>query len=411
MSRLSRTFNSGGRDTRSKLLKLALLICGILLGAGAAELILRWRGVLYDVVAPHPDPRLNYTLKPGLRGRIGHVQHSYNSRGLRDHEYADDPAEGTVRILCIGDSITYAQSTPLESTFVKRLESSLNSRGESTFEVLNGGVSGYNACQEEAFLRNVGAAYHPRVVIWHYCLNDVDDPWYPYGPAGEGFTPIPQSWKRTLRERTVLWHFLRVQLYGAMHLLGLMPNDSSGEGYARRIFSLYGDGERARGDRAWGCILNAREQIRGSGGEMLLVAFPFAMQVTGRPDFPDLPQRDMAARCREAGIPFLDLLPVFTRETGPTLFAESDFTHLSDKGHEVSARAIEDELTRLGIISLVAPRHAPPAGRPAPADTSFTTLLTLTAVPAPLVGIESPSSFGAHGSVQEALSAMPPHRE
>jgi hypothetical protein len=84
---------------------------------------------------------------------------------------------------------------------------------------------------------------------------------------------------------------------------------------------------------------------------MLLVAFPFAMQVTGPPEFPDVPQRDVAARCRDAGIPFLDLLPIFARETGPTLFAEADFIHLSDKGHEVAARAIEDELTRLGIVS------------------------------------------------------------
>ncbi len=270
---------------------------------------------------------------------------------MRDHEYADAPPEGTLRILCIGDSVTYAQPTPLESTFVKRLESSLNSRGESTFEVLNGGVSGYNACQEEAFLRNVGAAYHPRVVIWQYCPNDVDDPWYPYGTAGAGFTPIPRSWKRTLRERTVLWNFLRVQFYGAMHLLGVMPNDSSGEGYALRIFSLYGNGERARRDRARACILNARERIRESGGEMVLVAFPFAMQVARRPEFPDVPQRDVAARCRDAGIPFLDLLPNFARETGPTLFAEADFIHLSDKGHEVAALAIEGELTRLGIVS------------------------------------------------------------
>ena len=212
MTSLSGGFSRRGENTRSKLLNLALLLGGILIGAGAAEAVLRWRGVLYDVVAAHPDPLLNYTLKPGLKGRIGNVQHAYNSRGLRDHEYADVPPAGTVRILCIGDSVTFSQPTSLESTFAKRLESSLNARGEATFEVLNGGVAGYNACQEEAFLRDVGAAYHPQLVIWQYCPNDVDDPWYPYGAAGAGMMPIPQSWKRTLRERTVLWSFLRAQM-------------------------------------------------------------------------------------------------------------------------------------------------------------------------------------------------------
>ena len=136
-----------------------------------------------------------------------------------------------------------------------------------------------------------------------------------------------------------------------MHLLGLMPSDSSGDAYARRILSLYSDEQRARRERAWACILSAREAIRQSGGEVLLVAFPFEMQVAGRPEFPDLPQRDTADRCHDAGIPFLDLLPIFARARSTTLFAESDFIHLSDRGHEVAARAIEEELRRLGMIA------------------------------------------------------------
>jgi len=334
-----------GRVPRAS--EVALLLAGIVVALAAAEAVLRARGVLYGVVAPHADPQLKYTLRPNQKGRVGRVEHSYNARGLRDRDYSDRPGPGVTRILSVGDSITFGQTMSLEQTFPKRIESSLNARAEaSRFEVLNGGVSGYNACQEEAFFRNVGSAYHPHLVIWEYCLNDVDDPWDPYRSSGAGYVPLPASWKRSLSDHLVLWNFLKAQLYAAVSGESLAARGKSNEWYARRIFALYDEKERSRRDGAWQCILRARDEMMQSGIEMLLVAFPFEMQAVRDSGYSDAPQREIARRCAEAGLACLDLLPTFARTDAAALFLSNDFIHLSDEGHRVTATAIERELSR-----------------------------------------------------------------
>jgi len=332
---------------KHRLAVAALLAGGILFGLASAEALLRVRGVLYTYVAPHPDPALHYVLQPGLRGRVAGIPIEHNSRGLRDREYPDTPAPDTMRILVLGDSITYSRLSPAAVTFVKRLESTLNaSSGGRRFEVLNAGVSGYTSCQEEAFFKNVASAYHPHIVIWQYCLNDVEDPSDPFGGGREGYVPLPDSWKKGLRDHVVLWSFFRVQSYELLHRLGILPKDASDLNYARSVFAYYDERERERRDRAWECLIRGRDAIEAGSGRMVLVVFPFAMQATGDPEYPDSPQRDVLERCRQAGIHCLDLLPLFEREGGWELFLKPDFIHLSERGHEVAAAAIGMEVRR-----------------------------------------------------------------
>jgi len=330
-----------------RLATASLLAASVLLALAAAEAILRIRGVVYVYVTPHPDPALRYVLTPGLRGRVAGIEIEHNSRGLRDRDYPDQPPSGVVRILAVGDSITYSRLDPAPRTFIKRLEASLNSGGYgATFEVINGGASGYTSCQEEAFLKNVGLSYNPHVVLWQYCLNDVEDPSDPFDGGRRGFLPMPASFKRALRDHVRVWSFLRVESYEILHLLGLMEKDATSAAYARSIVAFYGEAEVSRRNRAWACILRARDEVVGRGGDMLLVVFPLAMQAAADPAFTDAPQRDVERRCREAGIDCPDLLPVFQREGGWDLYAKPDFLHLSAGGHRVAAAAIEEALRR-----------------------------------------------------------------
>lgn len=331
------------RPLARRLATVGLLGFGIAAGLAASEAILRIRGTVCELFAPHPDPELGYMLRPGLHGLVDGIEHAYNSRGLRDRDYPDRPPSGVTRILCVGDSITFAQNVPLEATFAKRMEERLNARRDGrVWEVLNGGVSGYNACNEEAFLRDIGFSYHPDIVVWEYTLNDLDDPWRPYVGKTRGFVPLPSSWKESLREHLIIWGYLRVQSYGLAHLLGVLPKDMTSRAYARRTFELYGDAEKARCDRSWQCIRRAREEIEAEGGEMLIVIVPLALQAVGDPEFGDAPQKEVDRMCREGGFDCLDLLPVFTREGGWDLYPKPDFVHLSEKGHEVTAAAIAE---------------------------------------------------------------------
>jgi lysophospholipase L1-like esterase len=328
---------SARRRLSRLLLNLVLLMGGVLAGLGLAEAFLRLRGTIYSVVEPHPDPVLGYILKPGLEATVGGVPHSYNSRGLRDEEFPEHAAAGTLRLLVVGDSVAYGETIPADATFPKRLQESLN-RGAPPgrrYEVINGGISGYNACQEEAFFRDIGAAYHADVVIWEYCLNDVMEAWDPFGSGNMGFVGLPVSWKRALRQNLVLWNFARVHAY---ELLGAARNDSTDEGYARRVFDLYGPSGEPLRQKAWGCIERGRADIRTSGARMLMAVFPFRQQLS--PGWFDAsPQQDVARRAASLGIESLDLLPEF-EHADEDPFASPDFIHLSKAGHQRAAEAI-----------------------------------------------------------------------
>jgi lysophospholipase L1-like esterase len=333
------------RGWRRLAARAGLLLAGIVLGLLLVEAILRLRGNPYDLVAPHPDPQLGYTLRPGLQANLGGVAHAFNSRGLRDRDYPDEPGAGVTRILAVGDSITFAQSLPLDATYVKRLERMLNESRHGAFEVIHAGVSGYNACQEEAFLRHIGLAYRPELILWQYCLNDIDDAWNPYGDTNRGFVPLPISFKRGLRDHVWTWNFMRTHLFVLMQRAGTIPGSTPIDPRnAQLTIDQYGSSDTARVDTAWACVERAAALARSRGARMLVLIVPLATQMDSSAGMSDAPQRDLARRCAAAGLACVDLLPSFNESTAQELFLLPDFVHLTAAGHALMARAVEQAI-------------------------------------------------------------------
>ena len=78
--------------------------------------------------------------------------------------------------MAIGDSFTFGWKEPLENTYPKILERSLNRGRNRKYEVINAGISGYNTEQEYEFLRNEGIKYNPDLVILGFTQNDAEPP-------------------------------------------------------------------------------------------------------------------------------------------------------------------------------------------------------------------------------------------
>jgi hypothetical protein len=98
---------------------------------------------------------------------VTHVR--YNSRGLRDHEYAVEKPEGARRVLIFGDSFAEGLEVELDNLHAKRLERMLAARYPGLrVEVINFGVSAYDTAQEWWNFRTEGVRYRPDlvVVIW-----------------------------------------------------------------------------------------------------------------------------------------------------------------------------------------------------------------------------------------------------
>ncbi len=101
----------------------------------------------------------------------GFSEDRFNSAGMRDREFARTKAAGTKRIAIVGDSMTEAYQVPLEDTFVKRLERTLNDAGKHV-EVMNFAMSGFSTIQELYIFKTKIKDYQPDLLILVYHIGD-----------------------------------------------------------------------------------------------------------------------------------------------------------------------------------------------------------------------------------------------
>lgn len=94
------------------------------------------------------------------------MQFHTNTMGLRDLEIPLEKAPGEFRIVCLGDSATFAQSVELDQSYEKVLERLLTERHPGRkFTVINAGIPGYSILQGFYFFCDVGLRYHPDLVV------------------------------------------------------------------------------------------------------------------------------------------------------------------------------------------------------------------------------------------------------
>lgn len=169
-----------------------------------------WVRVAWDVRQGQPrlyvaDPVRGQRLSAGYSGWFAGVPVRINQRGFRDaREYSLAKSPTTVRILVLGDSVTFGHGSVYESTYPYLLEQQLHAwRPTVDWQVWNLGVPGYNTRQELAYLTDVAAAYAPDLVVIGFFPNDV---------ANNGLPPQPGALRRTLNHAA---SFVRSRWYSA----------------------------------------------------------------------------------------------------------------------------------------------------------------------------------------------------
>jgi lysophospholipase L1-like esterase len=293
-----------------------------------------------------------------------------NHLGLRGPEVSIAKPPGSVRILGVGDSITFGYGVRSEETFLSLLERTLNGSAQNNvrYEVLNSGVGATGFDYYYYVLRTKAVLLQPDVVIVNICLNDI----HVYRDAtGTTLAPPGTPKKKTRVRRLNEWLLRHSQLYLTCYV-GLKSVL-----YRYRVLDLQQiqggtflplDPPSASQDRAWASSLDLLSNIvdlsRRSGYRLLLVVFPVEMQLS--PDTLKLyrdqyhlrlgpevlsgePQRRIAEFGASHGVPVLDLLPAFRARGSERLYLRNksikyDPAHPSVRGHQIAADEIVHSL-------------------------------------------------------------------
>jgi lysophospholipase L1-like esterase len=326
---------------------------------------------------PSERPGLRYELIPG--GYAPHyvgVPVSVNRLGLRERELAVPKPSGTVRVLGVGDSVTFGYGVRLEETYLKRLEGRLQeaSRGGVRYEVVNAGVE---ECGLDAYyhaVRTLAPLLQPDLVLVGIVLNDIqryDDFEHPARPRRASLQPgLARRAHGALLARSQLYYAsvltTRSLLY-RFHVLDIADL------YGSPLRSVRGEG--APIERAWASSLHVLERLvdlaHARGLSLALVVFPVEVQLDAaalaryRDDYgvsvPDRalagePQRRLLAFGAAHDVPVIDLLPALRAAGGADLYLRKgpvrfDPVHFSPRGHRIVGEAIHRELVERRLLN------------------------------------------------------------
>lgn len=167
----------------AKFRKITLALVATFLIFGGVETVLTWmdfqaylppiifegkdnRGGI-DVPGTTPDAELLFRLTPGtyFQGRL------INSIGFREREMDPNKKPGTVRVICMGDSIT-GQGRPGYSQYLHERLTNNPPTFSPAWEAFNIGVHGYTALQGLRLFQKTGRQLEPDIVTLYFGWND-----------------------------------------------------------------------------------------------------------------------------------------------------------------------------------------------------------------------------------------------
>jgi lysophospholipase L1-like esterase len=302
------------------------------------------------------DRDLGWRLRPGADTDWGGYRVQINQQGLRGPPLPFVRESESLRILYLGDSVTFGYKLQkAEHSFPFQTERLLEEHFELDVETINAGVGGYSPWQERAYLERDGLRYAPDLVVVGFVLNDVTEKMSLrlFGGRGIGsqLSVSYQSGLDWLLRHSAVHHVAR-SLYARLRF---GPDVATGalEQEALDIRHLMQDDPGERVEEAWRITLENLDGIfelcDAAGIPVVLVVFPDLLQ------FPttakrDQPQGILTAHARQRGVPVLDLLPPMVQAARhqprewQRFFIDHD--HLTAAGSEVVAQLLRSFVIR-----------------------------------------------------------------
>lgn len=263
-----------------------------------------------------------------------------NDAGFRDLARSPTKPPGVYRIAVIGDSVTMQGALAFEDLYVTRLQRRLDGAFPGRVEVLNHGITGYNAEQEAALLERAALGYDPDLVVWQFHDNDG---------------------AHSTSNATLGWYHYQPSSYFAHHVSSKLTDF-----WCKVRTSGVADGALTPDQRnlvcRWDAVVSSFERIatrlRRLGVGLVVLLYPTWPEGDDWRNYGkagvDLHRR-LTAHLESLGATVVDLLPVFERLDPARYRVEpTDPWHPNAEGHEVIARTAFPRLAEI-VRSSMAP--------------------------------------------------------
>lgn len=327
----------GSHPVAVRVIALAILLA---LALSGGELVAR---------VAHPRSTRGMGPPPGV---------ALNAIGQHDVDHDMPKPPGTFRVLCLGDSFTFGRGIDIPDLYCHRLERLLEShlrrsQNRARVESLSFAAEGYSTARELRMLEHRGGLdYRPDVLVLGYVLNDPED-------------DSRLAELKLLREPTMVRHatgWLK-RLTDASALTGWMYQRLENTRRYRafeRYYHFIHRPEYPGWRRCQESFQRLAELTKASGTQVLVAIFPFVDFPLGEKyPFEDLHEQ-VAELARSNGFAALDLRPTLAAHESPALQRVFGLDpHPSAGANHLVARAIADEIVRLGWLKTAPSVRAP----------------------------------------------------
>ena len=271
-----------------------------------------------------------------------------NALGYRDRDHAREAAPGVRRLLCVGDSFTFARGIPFNKAFCQRGGRLIEKAEGFEVETLNVSRDGWSTKSEVTELSRRGMLrYEPDVILLSYVLNDAEDE-NNASALRELRRPGSDDWLRGSRG-------LRGYLADRSAVVGALSARIDRTRRYRALVAYYRDLHHPD-HRGWQHTRLAFEQLarmaREHDARVLIAIFPLLdFPLDDRYPFGDVHER-VADLATSLGFEVEDLRAIYRdRAKAEILLVPGVDAHPSEAGHELAAQALARRIRGLGWLS------------------------------------------------------------
>jgi len=348
---------------------LALNLFVIVLSLGALEIYLRHHKSYVvaqretrlrkaGLIESNPELLVQYTPKgrrliPNAHVLIRHhylsgrdIKVDINSLGFRDQELSRVKSPEELRVLVLGDSITFGDYLEADEVYVEQagkvLQAAMPGR---KITVVNGGVGDVGLKEEVDILEERGLSLNPDVVVIAFYLNDGRPPWgFPGELGSSGFLRRHSILAQTVYRKLVLTQWVREQGKSRFEWTLTANNpkwQQSRELFNQMVAMAQYDWGAAWKEESWPGIDRQLQRLQALQAQhhfsVAVMVFPVKYQVDA--DFlEDTPQQRMRHEAEKFGFAYLDLLPILRAKNRPPLFY--DHCHPNEQTNALIGQAL-----------------------------------------------------------------------